>query len=371
MLLLVLAIGQAAYDAGANGSSAQEPQTTAVPAAPVDRAGEDARRDVDLDKALADLLTNAANIGMPEISEARVKALLAQAKVDDKMKALLKAQFDAALGKALGRWVEFMNGRGTLNFLLASLEQPLEAETDLCDQKADHVAALGHHLNRVRKIEKVSEQRFRQGQWTIQDVLECRFYRLQAEIRLERARHDLAKQSSAQEPLTTAVPAAPVDRAGGDARRDVDLDKALADLLTNAANIGMPEISEARVKAPLAQAKVDDKMKALLKAQFDAALGKALGRWVEFMNGRGTLNFLLASLEDLLDAERDLSDHKTDHVAALEHHLKRVREIEKLNDQRGRQGRVAIQNVLEPRFYRLQAEIRLERARRDLAKQGP
>jgi WD40 repeat protein len=200
---------------------------------------------------------------MPQIGEARVKALVARAKTDYKMKSLLQDQFDAALAEARGRWVEFMHGCGTLDFLYTSLEHLLKAECDLSDQKADHVAALLDHLKRMREIERVNNERFRKPLWPwpllIQEVLAPRFYRLQGEIRLEHARRDLAKQK------TTTVPAAPVDRAAEDARRDVD--KALADLLTNTANIGMPQTGEARIKALVAQAKADDKMKALFKDQ--------------------------------------------------------------------------------------------------------
>ena len=59
---------------------------------------------------------------------------------------------------------------------------------------------------------------------------------------------------------------------------------------------------------------------------------------------------------------------QADHVAAVEHHLKRMCEVEKMNEQWFNDGRIAIQDVLVSRFYRLQAEIRLERARSDLKK---
>jgi hypothetical protein len=341
------------------------PEATPVPLAPVDRAAADAHRNVE--KELADLLTNTANIEMPGIGEARVKALLARYTADDKMKALLKDQFDAVLGDARARWLDHMNGLGTLNILYTTLEHLLLAECDLSDQKADHVAALLDHLKRMREIEKVMEERFKNPRWQkeiMADVLESRFYRLQAEIRLERAGRWLAKVG----PKTTAAPVAPADQAIPDNHRDVE--KALADLLTTS-NAEMPETGETRLKALVAQAKTDDKMKALLKDQLDAVLGEARARWLEFMKGRGVLNFLYTSLEHLLLAECDLSDEKAGHVAALEQHSKRLREIETVNEQRGGEGRLDIQDVLESRFYRLQAKIRLERARRGLAKQDP
>jgi outer membrane protein TolC len=70
----------------------------------------------------------------------------------------------------------------------------------------------------------------------------------------------------------------------------------------------------------------------------------------------------------LLEAERALSDERAEQVKAIESHWKRLREIEKVNEERFDAGRIPIQDVLESRFYRLQAEIRLERARSDLTK---
>jgi hypothetical protein len=145
-----------------------------------------------------------------------------------------------------------------------------------------------------------------------------------------------------------------------------DLEKGLAHLLNDPD--GMPDISPQKVKSVLADAKADDRTKTLLKAQFEAAAGGAHARWREFMAGRGALAFLISSSERLLTAESDLSDRPADHVAAVEHHWKRMREIEKVNEERFNDGRIAIQDVLESRFYRLQAEIRLERARSELKK---
>jgi RNA polymerase sigma factor (sigma-70 family) len=147
----------------------------------------------DLEKGLAQLLNEPD--GMPDISPRRVKTVLAGAKADDRIKSLLKAQFEAASGEAHARWREFMAGRGFLAFFISSSERLFVAESDLSDRPADHVAALENHWKRMREIEKVNEERFNDGRIAIQDVLACRSYRLQAEIRLERARSERKKES--------------------------------------------------------------------------------------------------------------------------------------------------------------------------------
>jgi hypothetical protein len=132
----------------------------------------------------------------------------------------------------------------------------------------------------------------------------------------------------------------------------------------------MPEIGEARAKVLLGRVKAGDPMRTLLKAQYEAALGETRGRWLEFMAGRGLLYFLLGSSERLLQAELDLSDLKADHVAAIEHHFQRMREIERVNNERFQANRISMKDVAQSRFCRVHAEIRLERARRDLAREG-
>jgi RNA polymerase sigma factor (sigma-70 family) len=145
----------------------------------------------------------------------------------------------------------------------------------------------------------------------------------------------------------------------------------LPEFLALTANEGMPAAGEKNINALVAKLKANDKTKSLLKAQYEAALGVARARWKEFMLGRGTLSFLLSSSERLLEAERALSDQKADHVTALENQWKRMREVEKVNDERFRYGRISVSEALDSRFYRLQAEIRLERAKADLGKEGP
>jgi hypothetical protein len=112
--------------------------------------------------------------------------------------------------------------------------------------------------------------------------------------------------SAAMYAVQTADGAHPplVDRAALDAR---EVDKALAKDLDDTANIGMPEIGAARAKALLGQVKAGDPMKTLLKAQYESSLAENRGRWIEFMNGRGTLDFVLHSSERLLEAEREAS----------------------------------------------------------------
>jgi hypothetical protein len=125
----------------------------------------------------------------------------------------------------------------------------------------------------------------------------------------------------------------------------------------------MAALDEARVKELLEAAKVSDKLRALLKGQYEAALAETTARWEEFIAGRGTLDLLFGASLRLLEAERALSDKKADQVVALENQWKRMRVMEGVNQARFDAGRVPIAELSQTKFYRIQAEIWLERAR--------
>jgi RNA polymerase sigma factor (sigma-70 family) len=122
-------------------------------------------------------------------------------------------------------------------------------------------------------------------------------------------------------------------------------------------------LDEEQVKKLLEKAKVSDKLKALLNDKHEAAFDETRSRWDEFMAGRGTLDIYLGASLRLLEAERDLSDKKEDQVTALENHWRRMKVVEQVNQARFDAGRIPIADNAQTKFYRIQSEIWLERAR--------
>jgi RNA polymerase sigma factor (sigma-70 family) len=120
--------------------------------------------------------------------EKKVNALLAAAKGGDQLKALLKARLDAATIEADSRFKEFVAGRGTLDFFLASSQRLLKAELELSTQKADQLAALATHLRLLKKVHAMNQGRFVAGRINLADVKQTEFFVLEAEIALERAK---------------------------------------------------------------------------------------------------------------------------------------------------------------------------------------
>ena len=102
---------------------------------------------------------------------------------------------------------------------------------------------------------------------------------------------------------------------------------------------------------------------ALLKERVEAAKTEVQARTREFEAGKGTLDFLIAASRRLLVAEWELSDKKEDQFAALKAHFDRMKAAEDLNQERFGAGRIAVQDLQQTKYYRLEAEIWLEKAK--------
>jgi RNA polymerase sigma factor (sigma-70 family) len=114
---------------------------------------------------------------------------------------------------------------------------------------------------------------------------------------------------------------------------------------------------------PADKAKADDEIKALLKARADTAETVVNARYQEFVAGRGTLDILLRYSEKRLEAELEQTDKKEEQLAALKKHLELMQEIEKINQARFDAGRVSIADLAASQLARIEAELRLARAK--------
>jgi len=99
----------------------------------------------------------------------------------------------------------------------------------------------------------------------------------------------------------------------------------------------------------------------LMKAQLKVATEEVEAREKEFQAGRGTLDLLLGASRRLLQAQTNLSKTKEDRVAALERHLRLMTQIYEMNLARFQAGRIGVSELKESEFYRLEAEIEVER----------
>lgn len=105
------------------------------------------------------------------------------------------------------------------------------------------------------------------------------------------------------------------------------------------------------------------KINALLKQKLDTASLEFEARMNEFLVGKGWLDFLCAASRRVLDAQRDLAEKKADHIAALEAHWQRMKQIEEKQVERFNAARIPIQDVAQAKYHRLEAEVWLEKAK--------
>ena len=126
---------------------------------------------------------------------------------------------------------------------------------------------------------------------------------------------------------------------------------------------GQEPASAAPLAAKTDKKEVNLKLQALLKERLDAARAEVDARTKEFEAGRGTLDFLFRASRRLVEAQRDMNDRKEDLLNALKDHVERMKQIEKLNQERFDAGRIPIYDLAESTYYRAEAEIWLERAK--------
>lgn len=111
----------------------------------------------------------------------------------DNVQRLLKARFEIAEKEADVRLEQLKAGRGDLLGLLDISHRLLKAEREFKTSKAEQLAALEAHRQRVAMIDDINRARFKVGTIPIQDTYVSQYHRLDAELMLERARQSKAK----------------------------------------------------------------------------------------------------------------------------------------------------------------------------------
>lgn len=104
---------------------------------------------------------------------------------------LAEARIQAAQ-KALAANQAFFD-QGTINIdrLIAASQHLMESERDAARTKADEIAPLRSHLERMKKIEERERSRFEVGSGSIPNVSEAEYHRTEAEYWLARAQAGL------------------------------------------------------------------------------------------------------------------------------------------------------------------------------------
>lgn len=107
---------------------------------------------------------------------------------DEHLQQLLRDRLDAAKAELDARKGDFEAGRGTLDILLGSARRVLQSQRELNTKKADQIAAIEAYLDLLKSVEQQVKQWFDAGRVQLQDYKVSEYYRLDAEIMLERAK---------------------------------------------------------------------------------------------------------------------------------------------------------------------------------------
>lgn len=100
---------------------------------------------------------------------------------------MLKEQAELTRGEVEARMQQFDAGKGTLVFLFDASKRLLLTEEAIRKNKED-ITPLKAHFERMKKIQDTIQTRFDDGRMGIEDLYQAKYYRLEAEIWLERAK---------------------------------------------------------------------------------------------------------------------------------------------------------------------------------------
>lgn len=115
--------------------------------------------------------------------------------------------------------------------------------------------------------------------------------------------------------------------------------------------------------APPAQDADADKLAALVKIKRDAARKTFETTWQNYREGRRGAESLYWWSRRWLESEQQLSDKKSDQLAAAQKHLERMRDLEKVVRDLQRANVITVDEISAAEFYRTEAELWVRQAR--------
>lgn len=107
---------------------------------------------------------------------------------DNELQKLLKDRYNVALKVAQVRVEEHLNGRSSVDSIFEQAKHLLTSELELTDIPKEHVKVREKQLQLAQDMEKVAQARYDSGRLSIADYEQARYFRLDAEIQLLRAK---------------------------------------------------------------------------------------------------------------------------------------------------------------------------------------
>jgi len=107
---------------------------------------------------------------------------------DDQLRRLLIARYNSEVTEMQATVREFLAGRASYDLIADVAKRLVESSLEVYKKRADQIALLEQFLEITKKAERIQKQRFDQGRITLQDYEHSRNLRLDAEIKLLRAK---------------------------------------------------------------------------------------------------------------------------------------------------------------------------------------
>ncbi len=224
-----------------------------------------------------------------------------------------------------GRLSEFFNGRGTMDFLLEASQNQRNAEYHIAESPRKKLDALEEYWHRCLVVETVNVERYSAGRVNIRDRLRPTYRRCDAERQMLLARREQNEQR---------IPV------GYDVLQGSD-PKELAKEKWRAVHADPVEL--AKEKRDAAAVIVDTGMK-------------------EFLNGRGTLLFMLESIRQLTHAIQEADPSESARVAAASTYWTFAKITEMVSRERRDARRIPDWDYFEAKYALLNADDLLARA---------
>jgi hypothetical protein len=113
---------------------------------------------------------------------------------DDDLRKLQIERYNAVLREAQVRFRQYQTGQGVPYTLLSEVVRRLiQAHRELAHTPAEEVAFLQQGVDFMKERERAAEEQFKAGQVSRADLDQARYFRLDAEIELLKAKRKLEK----------------------------------------------------------------------------------------------------------------------------------------------------------------------------------
>ena len=129
--------------------------------------------------------------------------------------------------------------------------------------------------------------------------------------------------------------------------------------------VEVPAILKAK---PLQEDPKDDELRKLLKSRYNEAVTETTVVYVQYVRINGRLDSFIDATQRLLKAGLELHENLTEQVTLLTQYMELIKDTEKVAKQRNDSGQSNPSELPKARYYRLDAEIQLLRAKRQADK---